>query len=275
MKNLESSTGKKRNHTVVVAWLLIMVSLFSVSRETMAEVPSSAGPQPGEALTFKVSWSGISSGKAVMRADKVGNERYSFSIHLRSSGLVETFYPVNDYLIAEGVWSQKGLNALSFTKKQSEGGRKRLTEYAFQREKEAVVRRLNQGEPEYLESVPSQVNDPVTALYLLRFQQDLTPASTINISVMGSREWHHTPVEVGDVQMLEVAAGQFQAFPVSLDLGLFNKRKGNGRTTVWLSDDLRRLPILVKSKVSIGTMEFELTEISEGTGSWLTEGMSN
>ncbi len=40
--------------------------------------------------------------------------------------------------------------------------------------------------------------------------------------------------------------------------------KNKGRLVIWLTDDARRLPVLMKSKVAIGSVKVVLQEVKTG-----------
>ena len=61
-------------------------------------------------------------------------------------------------------------------------------------------------------------------------------------------------------QTIEVESGIFNCLviePLAKEGGLF---KNEGKVYVWLTDDERRVPVRVSSKIPIGTVESELTE---------------
>jgi hypothetical protein len=63
-------------------------------------------------------------------------------------------------------------------------------------------------------------------------------------------------------QELEVAAGTFRTVvvePLVREGGLF---KSEGRVVVWLTDDERRMPVRVNTKVIIGSIDSELRSYS-------------
>ena len=63
-----------------------------------------------------------------------------------------------------------------------------------------------------------------------------------------------------------MAAGTFKTIvvePLVKEGGLF---KSEGRIVIWLSDDERKLPVRVNTKVLIGSIDVELREYSGLTG---------
>jgi hypothetical protein len=67
-------------------------------------------------------------------------------------------------------------------------------------------------------------------------------------------------------QRIEVDAGTFDCIivePLMKEGGLF---KSEGRVLIWLTDDERKIPVKVSTKVVIGSIESELREYSGISG---------
>jgi hypothetical protein len=63
---------------------------------------------------------------------------------------------------------------------------------------------------------------------------------------------------------VEVPAGTFRCLvvePLLKSAGLF---KQEGSLTIWLTDDARRMPVLMKSKVAVGSIAAELESFRMG-----------
>ncbi len=73
---------------------------------------------------------------------------------------------------------------------------------------------------------------------------------------------HELRVKFLGRQELEVAAGTFKTIvvePLVKEGGLF---KSEGRIVIWLSDDERKIPVRVNTKVVIGSIDVELKQYS-------------
>lgn len=71
-------------------------------------------------------------------------------------------------------------------------------------------------------------------------------------------------VKVYRTERVTVAAGTFDCLvvePMTSSVGVF---KNEGRLTVWLTNDRLRMPVLMKSKVLVGSISAELTDFSLG-----------
>jgi hypothetical protein len=66
-------------------------------------------------------------------------------------------------------------------------------------------------------------------------------------------------------ETVKTPAGKFKCVvlePLLKAGGIF---KNKGRLVIWLTDDERRIPVLMKSKVMIGSVKVVLREIRPGT----------
>ena len=68
-------------------------------------------------------------------------------------------------------------------------------------------------------------------------------------------------VKVHKRERVQVPAGTFDCVvvePILKSEGVF---KSKGSILVWLSDDQRRIPVMVKSKVPVGSISISLTDL--------------
>jgi hypothetical protein len=65
---------------------------------------------------------------------------------------------------------------------------------------------------------------------------------------------------------VKTPAGQFDCVVIEPFLKAGGIFKNKGRLVIWLTDDDRRIPVLMKSKVAIGSIRVVLQEIKPGSG---------
>jgi len=83
----------------------------------------------------------------------------------------------------------------------------------------------------------------------------------ISIPTHDNEKSYDMVVKVLRRERVEVPAGKFDCVlvePVLKSEGIF---KAKGQMLVWLSDDERRIPVQVKSKVPIGSISVSLTDM--------------
>jgi len=198
MKPLSRSTS----HPALLKSTALCVLILGMSLVPVVAMPESrliAAPPsnieaffPGEILTYDISWSrAISAGTATMevKAEKLtdGRDGLKFVVTGRSVGLLDKVYPVNDSV--ESIFDPLTRESLSYSLRESYGGKKRRRELTFDRARNIVVSRLNEDLAETL-AVPEHAQDGLSMLYYLRTREDFVVGRTFTIEVHDSgKNW--------------------------------------------------------------------------------------
>lgn len=214
----------------------------------------------GERLVFDVNYGVITAGEAVMAIpayDSVaGRKCYRVEFTVNSLASFSWIYKVEDryftFVDVDAILPWK------FEQHIREGGYRR----DFIAEFDQVRHVAKTSEGEY--PIPPEVHDIMSAFYYVRVM-DFTsakPGDIFSLSNFYKDKTHELGVKfLGRVE-LEVEAGTFRTIvvePLVKEGGLF---KSEGRIVVWLSDDERKIPIRVNTKVVIGSIDTELREYS-------------
>lgn len=112
-------------------------------------------------------------------------------------------------------------------------------------------------------AVPLYVQDALSLLYYVR-ALDLKPGEHLQVENYDGKNVYTLTVKILRKERVKVKAGTFSTIvvePLLQAAGLF---KHEGRLTVWLSDDGLHLPVLMKSKVLVGSIVAELTRYNLG-----------
>ncbi len=221
--------------------------------------------KPGEKLTYSISWSNIlSAGEAVMevrtenRPD--GRRAYRIISTAGSRGLVSAFYSVAD--VVQSVVDAEGLYSLYFNLNQKHGKRIKKREMVFDHEKK-IVRIISDGVSETRE-IPFHAHDSLSSLYYLRTREDFLPGQPIVIDVHDSGKNWAVEVQTLGREKLKTSLGEFNTIKVKT----YPKYEGvflhKGEIFIWLTDDEKKVPVLMKSKIAIGSIVATLTEMKGG-----------
>jgi len=214
----------------------------------------------GERLVFDVSYGFITAGEAVMAIpayDSVDGRRcYRVEFTVNSLPSFSWVYKVEDqyrtFIDVETIAPWK------FEQHIREGSYKR--DFIAEFDQVHLLARTTEG----VHRIPQYVHDIMSAFYYVR---------TLDFSSMVVGEvltlynfYKDTTYELGvkflGRQELEVEAGTFKTIvvePLVKEGGLF---KSEGRIVIWLTDDERKLPVRVNTKVLIGSIDTELREYS-------------
>ncbi len=243
---------------LAVAMLLTLPAQYAHSQGAFA---------PGEKLDFVLKWNGIAAGDSTM---SVGNMTSSEGIPLfrivstaRSRSLIDLFYPVRNR------YESRFDPAVGLPRKylahMREGGKKEDRALLFDQERHIVTRIVNKDdrtESRVYKILPS-TQDTLSSLYVMR-NETLRVGDRVGFRVFESRKNYELIVEVLGKEEIKVAAGRFQTLkihPIIKYGGIFRRK---GELFIWITDDRHHLPVLMKSKVSIGSITAELAGYAYG-----------
>ena len=221
----------------------------------------------GEKLTYSVSWSDVlQAGIAVMEVAAGTSDdnrpEYLFRSSTRSVGMVDAVYPVRDFV--ESVVDAADLTSVRFSLRESHGKKKRERDMVFDRGNSTVKVTINGVAATY--PVPERVQDALSSLYYVRTRTDFNVSKPMVIDVHDSGKTWAVEVQTLGREHITTPAGAFDTIVVKT----YPKYEGvfmhKGEITIWLTDDARKLPVLMKSKISIGSIVATLIEVQEGKG---------
>jgi hypothetical protein len=214
----------------------------------------------GERLVFDVSYGPITAGEAIMaipRYDTVAGRRcYRVEFSVNSLKSFDWIYEVRDrYLTFIDV---EAIAPLKFEQHIREGTYKRDFVAEFDQVKN--IARTTEGDF----PTPPYVHDILSAFYYARTldYSRMKPGDMVQLYNFYKDKSHDLGVKFLGRQELEVEAGTFRTIvvePLVREGGLF---KAEGRIVIWLSDDERKIPVRVNTKVIIGSIDTELREYS-------------
>jgi hypothetical protein len=210
-----------------------------------------------EKFYFDIYWLGIYVGNATIEAVNDA-ERVRIVSHVRSAPVISTFYRVEDYAESE---LKKGL-AAHFRIRQREGRYRSDKETIFDIDGGRIryFNHLNGTQAEH-EMQKKPMWDVISGFYFLR-TQFFEVGKTVYIEIFDSDKIYTAEVSVlrrekaklvekGDVDALVVK-------PVLKSEGIFQHK---GDILVWLTDDEKKIPVKVETKVPIGTVRVELKHV--------------
>jgi hypothetical protein len=215
--------------------------------------------QPGEALTYEATWSNaMKMGTAVMevKAERTseGREVLRLMSTSRTEGTVGSLYPLGD--IVQSVFDPEIMQPLSFNLHETQGKRQRRRIMEFDHEHNKVTVRKNE-DPVKTFTIPDQVQDNLSSIYYLRTREDFTVGKTIKFETFDGEQSVLIEVQVLGREKVKTPAGEFDTIKVKAYKGFL---MSEGEITIWLTDDARKIPVLIKGKIKIGSIVFNLKE---------------
>ena len=209
----------------------------------------------GEYFQFSIDWSGFNGGGALMQVQNIqtvdGHRVYRIVTKAESNSFVSKFYKVRDR--AESFIDAESLCTRRFEKHRREWGYKKDLLVRFDPDNR---RAYYDGGRTY--DVPAKVHDVLSAFYYVR-TRPLPDGAVFSIPAHDNEKSYDLVVKVHKRERIEVPAGKFDCVmvePILKSEGVF---KSKGQILVWLSDDERRIPVMVKTKVPVGSISVSLT----------------
>lgn len=231
----------------------------SLRAPTFRVTPQSAF-DVGERLVFDVGYSFVTAGEAVMSIPSIdtiqGRPVYHIVFTVNSTPTFSMFYKVEDRY--ETFLDKDGMFPWKFVQRIREGGYSR----DFSAEFDPVANIARVEDKTY--PIPPYVHDVVSAFYFARtldYSKMRVGQKTIVENFYKDTTYPLAIKFIGH-QRISVDAGKFDCLvvePLIKEGGLF---KSEGRVIIWLTNDERKVPIQVSTKVIIGSIDAELREYS-------------
>ncbi|MBN1595485.1 DUF3108 domain-containing protein [candidate division FCPU426 bacterium] len=214
---------------------------------------------PGESLTFSVEYFGISAGYATLAVQK-GPEMHGRPIlHLvataRTHPAFEWFFVVRDRI--ESFFDAQGLFSWRYEKHLREGSYSNDSYMVYDQINRQVIK--DKGRT-VIPAMP-WVQDILSEFYYYR---------TLNIRQLGQKtafpvvaddgKSYEVVVETLRRETVAVPAGKFKCIVVQPHIKFEGVFQQKGKMEIWLTDDKRQVPVLIKSAIIIGTIDIVLRE---------------
>jgi hypothetical protein len=211
----------------------------------------------GEVLKFDINYGFVTAGEAIMKvADTVYNGRPCFRIEflVNSKPFFDWIYKVEDRYLT--IVDSAGLFPWRFEQHIREGGYRR--DFIAEFDQRQHVATTTEGR--YV--IPPYVQDMMSAFYFARLidYSGYRPGQKLHLQNFYKDSTYSLDVKFKGRQTIEVEAGEFRCIilePLASEGGLF---KSSGSVLIWLTDDERKMPVRVNTKIPIGSIDSELIE---------------
>lgn len=258
-----------RKMTKIFIQLVILIPFVVAAQTTQVDFRKLENHafKEGEKLTFDVKYGFVTAGIATMEIPEIkkisGRNSYHVTFEVNTVPSFDWVYKVRDryetYLDVEGIFPWR------FEQHIREGSYSRdFSAFFDQRKGKAKT-----SEGEY--DLPRYTHDIVSALYYARTldYSSMKVDDRIHLQNFYKDKVYDLDVKYLGRETISVEAGKFDCIivePLVKEGGLF---KNEGSIVVWLTNDALKIPIKVKTKVVIGSIDAELTKY-EGVAGKLT-----
>jgi hypothetical protein len=215
----------------------------------------------GESLRFSVQYGFIHAGTAWLEVPEVvdwdGHPSWRLVARAESNGFFDKVYKVRNRI--ESVWDQQGRFSWRYFEDRHEGHFDANDTLTFDPAVQEVRYKDGRTYP-----IPAEVQDALSAFYFTRFQA-LPLGGSITFDYHASRKSLPLEVKILGRQRVKTPAGRFDCVVIEPMLKAGGIFKNKGRLVIWLTDDERRMPVLMRSKVMIGSISVVLQEARSGS----------
>lgn len=213
-----------------------------------------------ETLVYEVHWGPFRAGYLVLTVEPVQNNRtIKLGGKALSSNFISAFYRMRDYVIS--TVDIDGLYPLFFEQHIREGKKYKADRWILydHHAKKAVIK---ERQLKTLEAPPF-LHDYLSLLYQVRSMKT-EPGDTFTINIYMHKKIYPLSFDCKDKKDIKVDCGKFNCTLVEPKLvgedGAFNRKD---RMEVWISNDKRRMPIQIKTKIKFGAISAKLIYFSK------------
>ena len=229
----------------------------------------------GEELFYEAEFS-----KALLRGANIGEFRFSARPEQEAAG--DPLRLVGD-VVSKGFFAKlAGIRfhehfesivdldqfmVLRTNKIDEQGKRVRVSDATFDHEKRKVTwseRDPNQNQPPRITSLDfsEPIQDLLSMIYFVRTQK-LEVGKSFEILVSDSGQVYRVPVAVVERKRIKCVLGRVSAIRIEPAMfGQGRMLRGEGKISIWITEDSRHLPVWAHLNLNIGTVDIKLKRIT-------------
>jgi len=230
---------------------------------------SSYRAQSPERLVYSVQWHMFNAGTATIVMQRDGTREH-LSSTADSQGMASKFFRIHDTFDAN--IDPRTFCTQDISKHNEEGSRRmeRKIYFDYPRAKSRVDDKdLKTGNLKHTEfDIPPCVSDVVSGFFYAR-TLPLRPGYSQVFPVNDGGKTTDVKLEAESFEKIKGPSGEFQTLRVKA-APISGPMTGKAELTVWLTEDARRVPVQMKSKLGFATLLFQLREIEPPPTATLT-----
>jgi Protein of unknown function (DUF3108) len=215
----------------------------------------------GEELSFEVRWMGLLAGNASMavsgRVSRDGHDVYHIRSLAESSPFFSLFYYVRDS--GETFVDVRDLLPWYYQLDQREGSRAVQRTVTFDHQRGVAIHTKNQEAPQEVK-VPRGVHDSLSSFYMIR-TLPLRVGQSIQLHTFANGKTYDVEVQILRREKVEAYWGPVDALVVQPVMRYQEILRQKGDVLIWVTDDDRRLPVRMRTAITVGSIEATLIDV--------------
>ncbi len=213
-------------------------------------------PEQVELLKYEVTWNGSRAGHGDVTT-KANSQTVNVTAQAVSDGTLKALVEIWSRI--QATFSAKTLQPETYRfHLRSNILRSEVVDLSFDHQTSSV--KVNKQKGDEIESHSEKVKgiyDPITAVFLLRNQKDL--ARPMYVDIFDGKDKARLYVSPNGSEQISIKSGNHEALRLDLRLvKLHADQKEIAKGKLWVSNDQRRIPLLLTSSPILGSIRFEL-----------------
>jgi hypothetical protein len=221
---------------------------------------------PGEKITFEVRWSFIVAGEATLEVmpDEYldGTPALHFVYTAKTTPFIDSFYKVRDRIES---WTDTGINHSLLYKKRHEGKsvKEIIVQFDWNKLEASQIKNGNMTDTVIIEE---NTFDPLSVFYAFRVGKP-DENNCIKTNLTDGKKIIKSNARMVKKQRITIADKSYDTILVEPEIegisGVFKKTK-KSKMQIWITDDNQRIPVRIKSRVTVGSFIADLISYSQG-----------
>ena len=257
----EAKPEKRRIMKMISVILCNLGGHLTVNLFLLTWVVSAASFQIPEKFVYDLTWTGIKAGTASLEITD-SYDKVKIATTARSASWISVFYTVDDRiestLLKNSSYSVIGQPA-NYRVKIREGRHRRNKEVVFDHnnKKATYIDYIKNERKDY--ELPSSAFDPISSFYYIRSLR-LVVGESVFVTIFDSKKVWDVEVQVLRREKVATPQGTFDTImvkPILKSEGIFF---GKGDIFIWLTDDVKHIPVKMQTKVAVGSVTATLVQ---------------
>lgn len=232
--------------------IILFTLLFSfVAHAQKIDLPF----KKGEKLEYKIHYGPLAAGTAKLEIKTI-NDQYRFVAHGRSTGIFNFFFKVRDYY--ESIVDKNNLHPNNFYRDVKEGNyeKKETVFFNYQLQQAETTRDTI--------PLPKNPQDILSIFYYLRAQNfdSLNVGESFPIKVYLDDAFMESDLYYLGTDTIKTKFGWIPCTKWAPELETGRVFEDNYGMNLWISDDGNKIPLQIKTKVLVGSIEMDLIKYS-------------
>lgn len=226
----------------------------------------------GEKILHEVSYFGVEAGSLELEVKPFvevnGRKSYNFQTAIKTTSLFASFYAVDDYVETQVDFESLIPSAFSLHVKESAQLREARSYFDHDKkvakfwEKKVTEKSGEEFKKLEWDLAPYSQNVFSAVFYMRMFHWDVGVENAYRVADNGENfVFRGKAIRREEIK---TDAGKFKAIVIKPEVILKNTFNPTGDTYIWISDDDRKYILRIESKIKIGTLVSEITELNPG-----------